>query len=90
MVAMSKTIFQNMSKKRKIDAQGRQFHEWKENNIVRRMSVVKEFNLRRHFDSKHGAKYAKFSLQERKKKTKNRFWFWNQNNGYSKNHKPWV
>lgn len=29
------------------------------------VSVVKEYNLRRHFDTKHGAKYAKFSLQEK-------------------------
>ena len=26
--------------------------------------VVKEYNLRRHFDTKHGAKYPKFSLRE--------------------------
>uniref|UniRef100_UPI0037E80544 general transcription factor II-I repeat domain-containing protein 2B-like n=1 Tax=Semicossyphus pulcher TaxID=241346 RepID=UPI0037E80544 len=29
------------------------------------VSVVKEYNLRRHFDTKHGAKYAKVSLQEK-------------------------
>ena len=29
------------------------------------MSVVKEYNLHRYFDTKHGAKYAKFSLQEK-------------------------
>uniref|UniRef100_A0A8P4KAR1 SPIN-DOC-like zinc-finger domain-containing protein n=1 Tax=Dicentrarchus labrax TaxID=13489 RepID=A0A8P4KAR1_DICLA len=29
------------------------------------VSVVKEYNLRRHFDTKHGVKYAKASLQEK-------------------------
>uniref|UniRef100_A0A3Q1G4L5 DUF4371 domain-containing protein n=1 Tax=Acanthochromis polyacanthus TaxID=80966 RepID=A0A3Q1G4L5_9TELE len=29
------------------------------------MSVTKEYNLHLHFDTKHGAKYAKFSLQEK-------------------------
>ena len=29
------------------------------------MSVVKEYNLRRPFDTKHRDKYAKFSLQEK-------------------------
>ena len=29
------------------------------------MSVVKEYNLRRHFDTKHRDKYAKFILQEK-------------------------
>ena len=29
------------------------------------MSVVKEYSLRRHFDTKHRDKYAKFSLQEK-------------------------
>ena len=35
--------------------------------VMRRVSVVKEFNLVRHFDSKHGAKYAKFNLQEKQR-----------------------
>ena len=53
-----------MSKKRKIDAQGMQFHEQWENYCkfvsqgektvcllcYEAVSVVKEFNLRRHFD----------------------------------------
>uniref|UniRef100_A0A3Q3K1D3 SPIN-DOC-like zinc-finger domain-containing protein n=1 Tax=Monopterus albus TaxID=43700 RepID=A0A3Q3K1D3_MONAL len=66
-----------MSKKRKIDAQGRQFHEtntclcFKVEKPVCLLcyetSVVKEYNLRRHFDTKHGARYAKFSLQEKQK-----------------------
>ena len=29
------------------------------------VSVVKEYNLRLHFDTKHGAKYAKVSLQDK-------------------------
>ena len=29
------------------------------------VSVVKAYNLRRHFDTKRGAKYAKTSLQEK-------------------------
>ncbi len=30
------------------------------------VSIVKEYNIRRHFDTRHGAKYAKFSPQEKK------------------------
>ena len=70
-----------MSKKRKIDAQGRQFHERWENEYLfvlqgenpvclvcyEVVSVVKEYNLRRHFETKHGAKYAQFSLQEKQR-----------------------
>ena len=33
--------------------------------VLRGVSVVKEYNLRWHFDTKHGAKYAKASLQEK-------------------------
>ncbi|XP_053281505.1 general transcription factor II-I repeat domain-containing protein 2 [Pleuronectes platessa] len=68
-----------MSKKRKIDAQGRLFHERWENEYLfvlqgekpvclvcyEAVSVVKEYDLRRHFDTKHGAQYARFSLQEK-------------------------
>ncbi|KAJ8394068.1 hypothetical protein AAFF_G00054120 [Aldrovandia affinis] len=66
-----------MSKKRKIDAEGRQFNERWESEYMfvlkgekpvcllcyEAVSVMKEYNLRRHFDTKHGAKYANFSLQ---------------------------
>lgn len=68
-----------MSRKRKIDADGRLFHERWEGEYMfvlqgekpvclvcyEAVSVVKEYNLRRHFDTKHGAKYAKVSLQEK-------------------------
>ena len=68
-----------MSRKRKVDADGRQFQErWESEYLFvlqgekpvcllcyEAVSVVKEYNLRRHFDTKHGAKYAKFSLQEK-------------------------
>ena len=71
-----------MSKKRKIDAQGRQFHERWENEYLFVLQgenpvclvcyeVVsvrkKEYNLRRHFETKQGAKYAQFSLQEKQR-----------------------
>ncbi|XP_043968005.1 general transcription factor II-I repeat domain-containing protein 2-like [Gambusia affinis] len=70
-----------MSKNRKIDLQGRLFHERWENEYLfvlqgekpvcllcsGAVSVVKEYNIRRHFETKHGAKYAKFSLQEKQK-----------------------
>ena len=70
-----------MSKKRKIDAQGRQFHERWENEYLfvlqgenpvclvcyEVVSVLKEYNLRRHFETKQGAKYAQFSLQEKQR-----------------------
>lgn len=29
------------------------------------VSIVKEYNICQHFDTKHRAKYAKFSLQEK-------------------------
>ncbi|KAM5191501.1 general transcription factor II-I repeat domain-containing protein 2-like [Mantella aurantiaca] len=65
--------------KRKVDAERRQFNErWeKEYMFILRedkpvcilcyetVSVMKEYNLRRHFDTKHGAKYAKYTLHER-------------------------
>lgn len=68
-----------MSRKRKIDADGRQFQERWEGEYMfvlqgekpvcllcyEAVSVVKEYNLRRHFDTKHGAKYAKVSLHEK-------------------------
>uniref|UniRef100_A0A3B4TWZ1 SPIN-DOC-like zinc-finger domain-containing protein n=1 Tax=Seriola dumerili TaxID=41447 RepID=A0A3B4TWZ1_SERDU len=68
-----------MSRKRKIDADGRLFQErWEgkymfvlqgENPVCllcyEAVADVKEYNLRRHFDTKHGAKYAKVSLQEK-------------------------
>ena len=67
-----------MFRKRKVDANGKKFQESWENKYMfviqsekpicllchEAVSVVKEYNLRRHFDTKHGAKYAKFSLQE--------------------------
>uniref|UniRef100_A0A3Q3GGS2 SPIN-DOC-like zinc-finger domain-containing protein n=1 Tax=Kryptolebias marmoratus TaxID=37003 RepID=A0A3Q3GGS2_KRYMA len=67
--------------KRKIDLQGRLFHERWENEYLfvlqgenpvcllcsGTVSVVKEYNIRRHFETKHGAKFAKFSLQEKPK-----------------------
>lgn len=69
-----------MSKKRKIDAEGRHFNEKCESEymfVLQRekpicllcceaVSVVKEYNIRRHFDTRHRDKYAKFSLQEKK------------------------
>lgn len=68
-----------MSRKRKIDADGRLFQERWEGEYMfvlqgekpvcllcyEAVAVVKEYNLRRHFDTKHGAKYAKVSLQEK-------------------------
>ncbi len=69
-----------MSKKRKIDAEGRHFNERWESEymfVLQRekpicllcceaVSVVKEYNIRRHFDTRHGDKYAKFNLQAKK------------------------
>ena len=66
-----------MSRKRKVDADGRLFQERWEGEYLfvlqgerpvcllcyEAVSVVKEYNLRRHFDTK--AKYAKASLQEK-------------------------
>ena len=68
-----------MSRKRKVDADGRLFHERWEGEymfVLQRektvcllcsevVSVIKEYNLRRHYETKHGAKYAKVSLQEK-------------------------
>jgi len=34
-------------------------------------SMMKEYNSRRRFDTEHGAKYAKYSLQEKHKLSKN-------------------
>uniref|UniRef100_A0A8C7WW85 SPIN-DOC-like zinc-finger domain-containing protein n=1 Tax=Oryzias sinensis TaxID=183150 RepID=A0A8C7WW85_9TELE len=68
-----------MSRKRKVDADGRLFQErWE----CKYLFVLQEerpvcllcyeavsvaaYNLRSHFDTKHGAKYAKASLQEKK------------------------
>ena len=67
-----------MSRKRKVDADVRKFQESWENKYMfvvqtektvcllchEAVSVVKEYNVRRHFDTKHGAKYAKFSFQK--------------------------
>lgn len=64
-----------MSKKRKVDADGKLFQERWEGEYLfvlqgerqvcllcyEAVSVVKEYNLRRHFDTKHGAKYGKAS-----------------------------
>eukprot|EP00066_Takifugu_rubripes_P027642 XP_011616908.1 PREDICTED: LOW QUALITY PROTEIN: general transcription factor II-I repeat domain-containing protein 2-like [Takifugu rubripes] len=64
-----------MSRKRKVDADGRLlegeylFVLQGERPVCllcyEAVSVVKEYNLRRHSDTKHGAKYAKASLQEK-------------------------
>uniref|UniRef100_A0AAQ5Z5H9 SPIN-DOC-like zinc-finger domain-containing protein n=1 Tax=Amphiprion ocellaris TaxID=80972 RepID=A0AAQ5Z5H9_AMPOC len=68
-----------MSRKRKVDADGRLFQERWEGEYVfvlqgekpvylfcdEALSVVKEYNLHRHFETKHGAKYAKISLPEK-------------------------
>ena len=73
------TFNPKMSRKRKVDADGRKFQEsWESKYMLvlqaekpvcllchEAVSVVKEYNLRRHFDTKHGGKYAKFSLQEK-------------------------
>lgn len=71
-----------MSKKRKIDAEGRLFQERWENEYMfvlsgnrpvclicqEAVAVLKEYNLRRHFETKHGAKYANLSHQEKQQK----------------------
>lgn len=68
-----------MSRKRRIDAEGRQFHERRESDymFVRQgeklvcplcyeaVLVMKEYNLCRHFDAKHRAKYDKFILEKK-------------------------
>uniref|UniRef100_A0A3B1JQL7 General transcription factor II-I repeat domain-containing protein 2B-like n=1 Tax=Astyanax mexicanus TaxID=7994 RepID=A0A3B1JQL7_ASTMX len=68
-----------MSRKRKVDADGRLFQQRWEGEYMfvlqgerpvcllccEAVSVIKEYNLRRHFDTKHGAKYGKASLQEK-------------------------
>lgn len=73
-----------MSRKRKIDADGRLFQERWEGEYMfmlqgekpvcllchEALSVVKEYNIRCHFDTKHRAKYAKVSLQEKQQKVK--------------------
>lgn len=73
-----------MSRKRKIDADGRLFQERWEGEYMFMLQgekpvcllchevllVVKEYNIRWHFDTKHGAKYAKVSLQEKQQKVK--------------------
>ncbi|XP_066445082.1 general transcription factor II-I repeat domain-containing protein 2-like [Eleutherodactylus coqui] len=70
-----------MSSKRKIDAEGRQFNEkWESEYLFvlqgekplcllchEAVSVLKEYNIRRHFETKHGTKYGKYSLQDRQK-----------------------
>lgn len=71
-----------MSKKRKVDAEGRQFQERWESEYMfvingdkpvclicyEAVAVMKEYNLRRHFETKHGAKFANFSHQEKQQK----------------------
>ncbi|XP_063788777.1 general transcription factor II-I repeat domain-containing protein 2-like [Pseudophryne corroboree] len=71
-----------MSKKRKVDAEGRQFQERWESEYMfvingdkpvclicyEAVAVMKEYNLRRHFETKHGAKFANFSPQEKQQK----------------------
>nr|XP_019946665.1 PREDICTED: LOW QUALITY PROTEIN: general transcription factor II-I repeat domain-containing protein 2-like [Paralichthys olivaceus] len=68
-----------MSRKRKIDADGRLLHERWDGEYMfvlqgekpvclvcyEALSVVREYNLRWHFYTKRGAKYAKVSLQEK-------------------------
>ena len=68
-----------MFRKRKVDTDGRMFQERWEGEYLfvlqgerpvcllcyEALAVVKEYNLQRHFDTKHGAKYAKASLQEK-------------------------
>lgn len=67
---------------RKTDAEGRRFQERWESGYMfllqgekpvcllcyEAVSMMKEYNIRQHFDTKHGVKYAKCSLQEKKKK----------------------
>lgn len=70
--------YPKMSKKRKVDADGRLFkNDGKartclcfkvKNRCVlchEAVSVIKEYNLHRHFDTKHGAQYGKIGLQEK-------------------------
>lgn len=72
-----------VARKRKAD--GRQFNErWGKSeymfvlNGFRLVSLLcneavakkKEFNLQRHFDTKHGAKYANLSYEEKQQKVK--------------------
>lgn len=71
-----------MSKKRKVDAEGRQFNERWESKYMfvlnedkpvclicyEAVAVMKEYNLRRHFETKHGAKYANLNHQEKQQK----------------------
>uniref|UniRef100_A0A8C8VDY8 SPIN-DOC-like zinc-finger domain-containing protein n=1 Tax=Pelusios castaneus TaxID=367368 RepID=A0A8C8VDY8_9SAUR len=75
-----KAITPKMSNKRKVDAEGRQFNERWESEYMFMLCKdkpvcilcygavsVMEYNIRRHFDTKHRAKYAKYTLQERHK-----------------------
>lgn len=69
-----------MSRKRKIDADGRMFQERWEGEYMfmlqgekpvcllchEALSVVKEYNIRWHFDTKHGAKYGKISQKNQR------------------------
>lgn len=68
-----------MFRKQKVDADGSLFQERCEGEYLfvlhrerpvcllcyEAVSVVKEYNLRWHFDTKHGAKYGKANLQEK-------------------------
>ncbi|XP_073670885.1 general transcription factor II-I repeat domain-containing protein 2 [Paramisgurnus dabryanus] len=72
------------SKKRKVDKEGRRFNErWKSeyffteshNNCVclicnETVSVMKEYNVKRHYEAKHANSYQKFSDSEREDKVK--------------------
>ncbi|XP_073672245.1 general transcription factor II-I repeat domain-containing protein 2-like [Paramisgurnus dabryanus] len=72
------------SKKRKVDKEGRRFNErWKseyfftesQNNCVclicnETVSVMKEYNVKRHYEAKHANSYQKFSDSEREDKVK--------------------
>eukprot|EP00079_Xenopus_tropicalis_P019879 XP_012810096.1 PREDICTED: general transcription factor II-I repeat domain-containing protein 2-like [Xenopus tropicalis] len=70
-----------MSRKRKVDGEGRQFNDKWENEYMfvlregkpvcilcyETVSVMKEYNIRRHFDTKHNVKYGKYTLEEKHK-----------------------
>lgn len=70
------------SKKRKIDAEHRVFNdEWQEKYFFtllkekpiclicsESVSVLKEYNLKRHYETKHSAKYDVFTGSKRKQK----------------------
>uniref|UniRef100_A0A8C5M3G8 SPIN-DOC-like zinc-finger domain-containing protein n=1 Tax=Leptobrachium leishanense TaxID=445787 RepID=A0A8C5M3G8_9ANUR len=71
-----------MMLKRKVDAEGRQFQERWESEYMfvingdkpvclicyEAVAVMKEYNLRRNFETKHGAKFANLSHQEKQQK----------------------